>query len=103
MFFHKNRNTQIQVYTIQRLELKTGKNCDACSIVHWQGVTVSSFIIVGCVTDFSEGGGGLFAHPSSVSSPEKASKEGGTYFKEKRNYSQKISKPCNFLFQNNKN
>ena len=63
---------------------------------------MSSFIIVGCVTDFSEGGGGLFAHPSSVSSPEKASKEGGTYFKEKRNYSQKISKPCNFLFQNNK-
>ena len=33
MFFHKNRNTQIQVYTIQCLELETDKTCEACSIV----------------------------------------------------------------------
>ena len=26
MLFHKNRNTQIQVYTIQHLELENGKN-----------------------------------------------------------------------------
>ena len=37
MFFHKNRNTQTQVYTIQRLQLETGKTCEACSIVHWEG------------------------------------------------------------------
>ena len=36
-FFHKNRNTQIQVYTIQRLELDTDKTCEAYSIVHWEG------------------------------------------------------------------
>ena len=34
MFFHKNRNTQIQVYTIQCLELETDKTCEAYSIVH---------------------------------------------------------------------
>ena len=37
MSFHKNRNTQIQVYTIQRLELETDKTCETCSIVHWDG------------------------------------------------------------------
>ena len=37
MSFHKNRNTQMQVYTIQRLELKTDKTCETCSIVHWDG------------------------------------------------------------------
>ena len=37
MFFNKNRNTQIQVYTIQRLELETDKTCETCSIVHWEG------------------------------------------------------------------
>ena len=37
MFFHKNRNTQVQVRTIQRLELETAKTCEACSIVHWEG------------------------------------------------------------------
>ena len=31
MLFHKNRNTQIQVYTIQHLVLETGKTCEACS------------------------------------------------------------------------
>ena len=36
MLFHKNCNTQIQVYTIQHLELETGENCEACSIVHWE-------------------------------------------------------------------
>ena len=36
MFFHKKRNTQMQVYTIQRLELETGKTCGACSIDHWE-------------------------------------------------------------------
>ena len=34
MLFHKNRNTQIQVYTIQHLKLETGKTCEACSIIH---------------------------------------------------------------------
>ena len=37
MLLHKNRNTQIQAYTTQRLELKTGKTCEACSIVHSEG------------------------------------------------------------------
>ena len=37
MSFDKNRNTQIPVHTIQHLELETGKSCDACSIVHWEG------------------------------------------------------------------
>ena len=37
MLFHKNRNTQIPVYTIQYLELETGKTCEVCSIVHWEG------------------------------------------------------------------
>ena len=37
MFFHKNRNTQIQVYTIQSLELDSGKTCGACSMVLWEG------------------------------------------------------------------
>ena len=37
MPFHKNRNTQTQVYTLQRLELETGKTCEACSTVHWEG------------------------------------------------------------------
>ena len=37
MLFHKNRNTQIQVYTKQHLELETGKTCKAYSIVHWEG------------------------------------------------------------------
>ena len=37
MVFHKNRNKQIQVYTIQQhLELETGKICEAWSIVHWE-------------------------------------------------------------------
>ena len=36
MFFHKNRNTQIKVYTMQRLELETGKTCEAYSTVHWE-------------------------------------------------------------------
>ena len=35
MLFHKNRNTQIQVYTIERLELETYKTCEAHSIIHW--------------------------------------------------------------------
>ena len=36
--FHKNRDKQIQVYTIQQhLELETGKTSEACSIVHWEG------------------------------------------------------------------
>ena len=37
MIFHKNRNAQIQVYAKQHLELKTGKTCEACSMVHWEG------------------------------------------------------------------
>ena len=37
MLFHKNRNTQIQVYTMQHLELENGKTCKACSVVHWEG------------------------------------------------------------------
>ena len=37
MFFHENRNTQIQIYTIQCLELETDKTCEACSIVHREG------------------------------------------------------------------
>ena len=37
MIFHENRNAQIQVYTIQHLELKTGKTCEGCSINHWEG------------------------------------------------------------------
>ena len=37
MFFHKNCNTQIQVYAIQRLELETSKTCEAYSIIHWVG------------------------------------------------------------------
>ena len=38
MLFHKNRNKQIQVYTIQQhLELETSKTCEACSMVHWEG------------------------------------------------------------------
>ena len=37
MFFHKNRNTQIQAYTIQLLELESGKTCEVSSIVHWEG------------------------------------------------------------------
>ena len=37
MYFHKNRNKQIQVYTMQRLELETDKTCEAYSIVHWEG------------------------------------------------------------------
>ena len=37
MFFHQNRNPQIQVYTIERLELETGKICEASNIVHWEG------------------------------------------------------------------
>ena len=39
MLFHKNRNTQIQVYTIQQLELEAGKTFEACSIVHWEGIS----------------------------------------------------------------
>ena len=36
--FHKNRNKQIQVYKLQQhLQLETGKTCEACSIVHWEG------------------------------------------------------------------
>ena len=37
MLFDKNRNTQIRVNTIQHLDLGTGKSCEACSIVHWEG------------------------------------------------------------------
>ena len=37
MLFHKNRNTQMQVYSIKHLELETRKTCEACSIVHWEG------------------------------------------------------------------
>ena len=38
MLFHKNRNKQIQVHTIQyHLEIETGATCEACSIVHWEG------------------------------------------------------------------
>ena len=38
MVFHKNRNKQIQVYTIQQhSQLQTGNTCEACSIVHWEG------------------------------------------------------------------
>ena len=37
MFFHKNRNTQVQVHTIKRLELETDKTCEARSVVHWEG------------------------------------------------------------------
>ena len=36
ILFHKSRNTQIKVYTIQDLELETGKTWKACSIVHWE-------------------------------------------------------------------
>ena len=46
MLFHKNRNTQIQVYTIQHLELETSKivHCivhwkGTSSIVHWEGTS----------------------------------------------------------------
>ena len=34
MLFHKNCNTQMQVYTTQYLELEPGKTSEACSIVH---------------------------------------------------------------------
>ena len=37
MLSHKNRNTRRQVYTIQHFEVETGKTCEACSIVHWDG------------------------------------------------------------------
>ena len=38
MLFHKNRNKQIQVYTIQQqFQLEANKTCEACSIVHWEG------------------------------------------------------------------
>ena len=37
MLFRKNRNTQIQVHTIQSLELETSKTCEACSIIDWEG------------------------------------------------------------------
>ena len=37
MIFHNNRNTQIQIYTIQHLEIETGKACEACCIVFWEG------------------------------------------------------------------
>ena len=38
MLFHKNHNTQIQVYTIQHVELETSKTREACGIVHWEGI-----------------------------------------------------------------
>ena len=39
MLFHKNRNKQIQVYSIQQhLELEIGKTCEGCSIVHWEEI-----------------------------------------------------------------
>ena len=37
MYARNNIFKQMQVYTIQRLELETGKTCEACSIVHWEG------------------------------------------------------------------
>ena len=37
MFSQENCNTQIQVYTIQRLEFETGKTSEACNIVRWEG------------------------------------------------------------------
>ena len=33
MLFHKNRNTQKQIYTIQGLEIENGKTCEAYRIV----------------------------------------------------------------------
>ena len=46
MVFHKNRNKQIQVYTIQQhLELETGKICEACSIVHWEGTCRGPYVL----------------------------------------------------------
>ena len=43
MLFYKNRNTQIQVCKIQRLEQETGKTCEACSIVHWEVLSPSPY------------------------------------------------------------
>ena len=38
MLFRKNRNKQIQVYTIQQqFQLEANKTCEACSIAHWEG------------------------------------------------------------------
>ena len=46
MLFHKNRNKQIHVYTIQQhLELETSKTCEACSIVHWQGTCLRPWVL----------------------------------------------------------
>ena len=37
ILFLKNCNSQKQVYTMQHLELETGKTYEACSIVQWEG------------------------------------------------------------------
>ena len=37
MVFHKNHNTQMQVYTTQHLSLEIGETFEACSIVQWEG------------------------------------------------------------------
>ena len=39
ILFLKNCNSQKQVYTMQHLELETGKTYEACSIVHWEGAS----------------------------------------------------------------
>ena len=39
----------MQVYTIQRLELETGKTCEACSIVHWEGTSRSHEVPVASI------------------------------------------------------
>ena len=53
--------------------------CHVINIFFWvfikQGITVTSFIIVGYVRQVLGMGEGLFAHPSSMSSPKKAHPE----------------------------
>ena len=39
ILFLKNCNSQKQVYTMQHLELETGKTYEACSIVYWEGAS----------------------------------------------------------------
>ena len=50
MLFHKNRNTQIQVYTIQHLELETGKTCEedrrSCHQVPVASIAVINLLIL---------------------------------------------------------
>ena len=38
MRFHKNHNTQRQMYIMQVLEMETDKTCETCSIIHWEGI-----------------------------------------------------------------